>query len=153
MEAHTPRNQPPTPDAGDTSNATPAPTPSPVYALIRNALLQRQQVVATYDGHRRGLCPHVLGTSNGRPQALFYQFGGTSRSEDILEPGTTDNWRCIPLAGLSDVALRDGPWHTAANYTPTQTCVDEIDVQVPDPDPPTAGEPTQDSPQTHTPFR
>lgn len=50
------------------------------YALIREAIQRKQQVLATYDGHAREMCPHVLGTKDGRRQALFYQFGGTSSS-------------------------------------------------------------------------
>jgi hypothetical protein len=53
---------------------------SNTYNAIRNAIANKQQVVATYKGHVREMCPHVIGTKNGREQALFYQFGGTSSS-------------------------------------------------------------------------
>ena len=98
-----------------------------VYELIRTATLARQQVVATYKGHRRELCPHVLGTKEGRRQALFFQFGGGSSSS--LAPG--GEWRCIPVDGLEDVVVRDGPWHTGSDHTVSETCVDEIDVEAP----------------------
>jgi len=52
-----------------------------VYELIRNATLARRQVVATYRGYRRELCPHVLGTKHGHRQALVFQFGGESRAD------------------------------------------------------------------------
>jgi hypothetical protein len=48
------------------------------YALIRGAILDRRQVHATFQGRFRELCPHVLGTKNGRRQALFFQFGGAA---------------------------------------------------------------------------
>ena len=99
------------------------------YALIRAAILNRQQVVATYRGQRRELCPHVLGTKHGRRQALFYQFGGGSRS-GLGPPGAGSNWRCIPVDELRDVAVRDGAWHTANDRAWPQTCVDRIDVEV-----------------------
>jgi hypothetical protein len=42
------------------------------YELIRAATLARRQVLATYKGYRRELCPHVLGTKEGRRQPLFF---------------------------------------------------------------------------------
>ena len=103
--------------------------PSETYNLIRQAILNKQQVVATYQGHRREMCPHVIGKKNGREQALFYQFGGSSSSG--LEPaGSTKNWRCIPIAGLKDVSVREGAWHSFSPHTQPQTCVDRIDVEV-----------------------
>lgn len=99
------------------------------YALIRQAIVNKQQVIATYNSHRREMCPHVIGTKDGRRQALFYQFGGTSESG--LEPaGSPKNWRCIPIGGLSDVTVQAGAWHTAPNHTRPQTCVDNIDTEV-----------------------
>jgi hypothetical protein len=98
-----------------------------VYELIRAAIFGRQQVLATYKGHRRELCPHVLGTKDGRRQALFFQFGGGSST--ALPRG--GDWRCISLDGVEDVVLRDGPWHTAGGRQELETCVDEIDVEVP----------------------
>lgn len=102
---------------------------SVTYDIIRNAIINKLQVVATYDGHVREMCPHVIGTKGGREQALFYQFGGTSSSGAII-PNSSKNWRCIPIEGLSDVSTRPGPWHTGANHSRTQTCVDNIDVEI-----------------------
>jgi hypothetical protein len=100
-----------------------------VYQLVRDAILNRQQIVATYQGHVREMCPHVIGTKNGRERALFYQFGGSTSSGHIV-PGSTANWRCILIDGLSGVSARDGEWKTADNHSRSQTCVDEIDVEV-----------------------
>ena len=64
-----------------------------VYGLIRQATLARRQVVATYKGYRRELCPHVLGTKNGRRQALFFQFSGPATATDAAPrkfPAITD---------------------------------------------------------------
>jgi hypothetical protein len=69
----------------------------------------------------------ALGTKDGRRQALFFQFGGGSST--ALPRG--GDWRCIPLDGLEDVVLRDGPWHRAGGWQECETCVDEIDVEVP----------------------
>jgi hypothetical protein len=101
------------------------------YALIRDALLHKRQVIAVYQGRRRELCPHVLGTKNGRRQALFYQFAGESRS-GLGAAGSAANWRCIPVDELRDVCVRDGSWFTAATHSRPETCVDVIDVEVRD---------------------
>jgi hypothetical protein len=63
------------------------------YALVRQAIIDKQQIVATYKGHVREMCPHAIGTKNGRQQALFFQFGGTSSSG--LPPG--GEWRASRL--------------------------------------------------------
>ena len=100
------------------------------YSIIRETIVNKQQINATYNGHQREMCPHVIGTNkNGRQQALFYQFGGTSSSG--LEPmGSGSNWRCIPIAGLTDISVKDGAWYTAPNHSRPQTCVDSIDTEV-----------------------
>jgi hypothetical protein len=98
-----------------------------IYELIREATLARRQVVATYKGHRRELCPHVLGIKEGRRQALFFQFGGGSSSG--LPAG--GQWRCIPVDALEDVVVREGPWHAGAVHEHPETCVDTVDVEAP----------------------
>lgn len=99
------------------------------YTTIRQAIIDLKPVTATYNGYPREMCPHVLGTKSGRPQALFYQFGG--HSDSGLDPdGSPTNWRCMFIDELSDVATFDGEWHTAPNHSRRQSCVDEIDVEV-----------------------
>lgn len=98
-----------------------------VYELIREATLARRQVVATYKGHRASCALTCSGTKNGRRQGLFFQFAGGSAS--ALPPG--GDWRCIPVDGLEDVVVRDGPWHTGVSYQHPERCVDAIDVEAP----------------------
>ena len=86
------------------------------YDLIREAILEKKIIHATYRGQHREMCPHVLGRKNGKPQALFYQFGGESNSRPIQPDGSPDNWRCLELALLSDVRIVEG-----AIGTPHQT--------------------------------
>jgi hypothetical protein len=98
------------------------------YFLIRRAVVERKQIQATYEGRVRKMCPHVLGTKNGRPQALFFQFAGESARG--LRPG--GDWRCLPVDELTAVSLHDGPWHTDDRYgRAEQTCVGEVDIAVP----------------------
>lgn len=100
------------------------------YSLVRQAIIDKNQVVATYDGHRREMCPHVIGTAKaGHKQTLFYQFAGSSES-GLGPDGSGENWRCIPIDGLSAVTVRPGDWHTAPNHSRPQKCVDKIDVEV-----------------------
>lgn len=95
------------------------------YALVRRAIAERQQVHATYAGHQRRMCPHVIGGKDGRPRALFFQFsGGSGRG---LRPG--GDWRCLLLDGLTDISIHDGPWHTRAHSEP-QHCVDDVDLEI-----------------------
>lgn len=99
------------------------------YQLIRNAIEKKQQITAMYNGHYRELCPHAIGTKNGKEQAMCFQFAGTSRQGGITRD-STDNWRCIEIAKLKDVAVRDGEWHTASNHSIAQICIDVIDLEV-----------------------
>jgi len=99
------------------------------YNQIREAIISKKQVKAVYNDHYREMCPHVIGKKNEREQALFYQFAGTS-SQGLDYSGSSKNWRCIPIEGLSQVKIVDGVWHTAPNHSRPQTCVDEIDVEV-----------------------
>ncbi|MGS1319406.1 hypothetical protein [Stenotrophomonas geniculata] len=45
------------------------------YAIVRQAILDKHQITAVYDGYYREMCPHAIGEKNGKEQALFYQFG------------------------------------------------------------------------------
>ncbi len=101
-----------------------------IYDLIAQAIARKQQVIATYNGYRREMCPHVLGLNKrGERQALFYQFAGDS-SRGLGAPGSRHNWRCIPIDELGDVSVREGDWHSAPNHTRPQTCVYQVDVEV-----------------------
>ncbi|MEJ4046215.1 hypothetical protein [Erwinia sp. SLM-02] len=99
------------------------------YEIIARAIREKLQITAYYQGYYREMCPHALGSKNGRQQALFYQFAGESSRGAVL-PGATSNWRCIPVDGLTDVTLRPGTWHSAENHSQAQTCVDIIDIEV-----------------------
>jgi hypothetical protein len=53
----------------------------------------------------------------------------TGVSDHVWTPGDQDNWRCVPLRGLTNVSAKEGPWHSAPNHTRPQTCVSQIDVE------------------------
>jgi len=97
--------------------------------MVRDAILNKLQIIAMYHGHVRELCPHLIGWKHGDPHALFYQFGGQS-SRVLDAPGSPANWRCIRIRELTHVAVRKGPWYTATNYSRPERCVDEVDLEV-----------------------
>jgi hypothetical protein len=98
--------------------------PSATYTLFRDAILGAQQVVCVYDGRRRELCPHIIGTSrSGEEVVLAWQFAGESS-------GPLPQWRCLKLANVSAARARGGPWHEGRSHRATQTCVSEIDLDI-----------------------
>jgi hypothetical protein len=94
------------------------------YALVRNAILRQQQVVCTYEGRRRELCPHILGTNKGGEEVvLAWQFAGESS-------GKLPQWRCLRLANVRNASARDGRWQEGNSHKATQSCVTEIDLDI-----------------------
>jgi hypothetical protein len=100
--------------------------PSPAYQLFEQAMTSRKQVLCSYDGRLRELCPVILGHTNGQEVALVYQFGGQSKSG--LPP--RGQWKCLSLSKVSNILLRDGPWHTGSGHNKAQHCVQEVDLDV-----------------------
>ena len=103
------------------------------YQILAEAIRAKRQVIARYGGEERVFSPHALGTKRGAYHVLVYQYGGGSRTG--LPPG--GEWRCLDLAGLSDLRPEPGAWHTAPNVFNPQSCLDEVEV-VADPLPPRA---------------
>ena len=99
---------------------------SVAYQLFEQAMTSRKQVLCSYDGHFRELCPVILGRTNGQEVALVYQFGGQSKSG--LPP--RGQWKCLLLSKVSNILLRDDPWHTGSGHNKAQHCVQEVDLDV-----------------------
>jgi hypothetical protein len=98
--------------------------PSPAYTVFRNAILAEQQVVCSYGGGIRELCPHIIGTNkSGEEVVLAWQFGGTSS-------GKLPQWRCLKLANVENARARDGRWHEGGSHRSVQTCVSDIDLDI-----------------------
>lgn len=98
------------------------------YNLVRQAIQNKECITCNYNGYLRKMTPHVLGTKNGKQQALFYQYGGQSSSGLSSDP--TKNWRCIPIDKIENLIINSDNFQTAHNHSRTQTCVDNIDVEV-----------------------
>jgi hypothetical protein len=107
-------------------------TAAEMCAMIREAILNKNIIIASYHGHVREMCPHVIGKKNGRAQVLLYQFAGES-SRGLQPDGSPANWRCLRIDELSEVSIKEslGAWHTASNYSvAAQKCVGEIEAMV-----------------------
>lgn len=100
--------------------------PSHIYDLFRQAVLGKQQIICRYHGLLRELCPHTLGHTGPIERCLSFQFAG--QSSKGLPPG--GEWRCMSLNEVSDVHIKDGPWHTEPSHSRPQTCVKNVDVEV-----------------------
>jgi hypothetical protein len=98
--------------------------PSTTYALFRDAIIRERQVVCTYDGRLRELCPHIIGTNrSGEEVVLAWQFGGGSS-------GRLPQWRCLRLANVRDARARDGAWYEGGSHRSEQRCVSNIDLDI-----------------------
>ena len=100
--------------------------PSATYLLFAKAMRERKQIVCTYRGYTREVCPIILGHSQEREKALTFQFGGGS-SSGLPEGG---EWRCLFLSEVSNVSLCDGPWLSGGSHLQRQACVDDVDLDV-----------------------
>lgn len=99
---------------------------SRIYLLFEQAMKERKQIVCVYDGYHRELCPVILGHSEGEEKALTYQFAGGAKT--ALPSG--GQWKCLWLSGVSEVQLRDGPWHAGSRHGERQRCVEIVDLDV-----------------------
>jgi hypothetical protein len=101
--------------------------PSPTYALFRRAIFEEKQVVFDFGGHRREVCPVVLGLGRkGEEKVLAFQFGGAGSRP--LPPG--GEWRCFTLDKVGNARLRDGPWREGGSHQSVQSCVAEVDLDI-----------------------
>jgi hypothetical protein len=100
---------------------------SPTYEQIRATMLAGKPLSIRYQGHDRLVCAHVIGRKNGHEQVLMFQYGGGSASGLPI----TGQWRCMPVGGIANIQVLNGPWKTGVNtHQKTQTCVDQVDVEL-----------------------
>jgi hypothetical protein len=102
------------------------PDHSPAFRLFHNAILKRQQVTLTYKGQHREVCPYILGHKNGKETALVFQFAGDSAQRGPVR----GEWRCFYLSEVELPQARDGAWHGDAAHRTTQSCVDDVYIDV-----------------------
>lgn len=100
--------------------------PTKTYRLFERAMSERKQIACMYKGYYREVCPVILGHTGGKERALTYQFSGESNSQ--LPPG--GEWRCLTLASVTNVQLRDGPWYSGDTHKQPSSCVEVVDLDV-----------------------
>jgi hypothetical protein len=76
-----------------------------------------------------------VGYKDGKEKVFTYQFAGESESGIVPTPATQvfgdpSNWRCLFVSKLADVVLVPGEWHSAANHSSSQTCIDEVAEEI-----------------------
>jgi len=99
---------------------------SPTFNLFRQAMLAGQPVRFNYRGFERLTCPHVLGWKRGTEHVLVFQYGGGS-SSGLPAAG---EWRCLNVSEALGLQTIGGGWHTDPKHSQTQTCVDQISLEL-----------------------
>src|ERR1700730_18195115 len=98
--------------------------PSATSHILRNAILAEQQVVCSYGGRTRELCPHIIGTNkSGEEVVLAWQFAGDSS-------GKLPQWRCLRLANVRGARAPIGRCYQGGSHRTEQTCVSKIDLDI-----------------------
>jgi hypothetical protein len=99
------------------------------YTTLAVAIQQHIPILADYNGQRRLLCPHAIGSKKGHTNVLCYQSDGGSNS-GLSHPGSGSNWRCLRVDRLSDVEFCPfEPWATGGNHSCPNNCIDDVDVE------------------------
>jgi hypothetical protein len=100
---------------------------SEAYKIIRNALLKRQIVKATYNEYQRLLCPHIIGIRGSEERCFCYQFGGDSSNGECAGA-----WKCLRIGRMKDISVEEGEWHTDENvrHDRKQYCIAIVDLMV-----------------------
>ena len=74
------------------------------------------------------LCPYALGWCGDELRVLCIQCGGESSGG--LSDNAEDNWRCLRVSGLSDLALVEGEWVDANNHSVSNNCFDADRIEI-----------------------
>jgi len=100
--------------------------PSSTHALFLTAMRERRQIVCTYQGHRREICPVMLGRTSLEEAALVFQFGGATSDGPLRKP----DWKCFRLSEVRDAVLQDGKWHAGTDHSAAQSCMKMVEYDV-----------------------
>ena len=100
--------------------------PSAVHVLFLEAMRAERPVACTYQGHRREICPVMLGRTSLEEKALVYQFGGSTSQGPIGEP----DWKCFRLTEVRDAVLIDGGWHSGSRHSEAQHCMKMVEYDI-----------------------
>ena len=100
--------------------------PSAAHALFLEAMRTARPVACTYQGHRREICPVMLGRTGLEEKALVFQFGGTTSKGPIRKP----DWKCFKLDEVRDAVLIEGRWRSGSDHSEAQHCMKMVEYDV-----------------------
>ena len=100
------------------------------YAVIRQAIIDKDQITCTYDDYDRELCPHAIGLKDRKAKVLCYQFGGQTSTGPIGLAPPQKRWKCLSVERMENVQAKPGPWHSVSPHSTSPACIDKIDVEV-----------------------
>jgi hypothetical protein len=81
--------------------------------ILANAIRNKQQIRAVYEGFYREMCPYAMGWKGSKYQVLCFQFGGES-SQPLPPDG---QWQCMEVNRLTEVMVVEGPWYRGPGRT------------------------------------
>jgi hypothetical protein len=96
--------------------------------VLAEAIARRRPVRASYHGHERLMCPHVLGWKDGRLRVLSYQVAGTTRTGGL--PTANQRWRSMFVDDLENPVLTRDTWETADNYSLATNAIGDVEIAV-----------------------
>ena len=104
---------------------------SETYKKLKQAIIEKKQVIANYNGRYCKLCPHVIGTTaNGKERFLCYQFGGETRRGRLITGNSYRNWQCLDVDKIALFDIADGKWWTWSRRQQVSDCITFIDIEV-----------------------
>jgi len=96
------------------------------YERCADAIISRRLLTFVYRGFYRVVCPHVLGSRNGKLRLLGFQIGGQS-SQPLPREGI---WRCFALNEIEGAELQAGAWRTGGSHARPNTRVTDVHLDV-----------------------
>jgi hypothetical protein len=100
--------------------------PSDTYIALALALESRSPLACRYGGHPRVICPIILGHREAEEMALVFQIAGRTSRGPLREA----QWKCLRVAGITDLALADAAWSSGRAHSEPQHCVTTVDYDV-----------------------
>jgi hypothetical protein len=99
------------------------------WSILADAIKNRVPVSFTYRGAQKVACPHKLGyDKSGSAKVLVCQTGGDSHSGGR---GSDDDWRCLFVDLMRNVAIVEGAFQTPGNYSAAvPSCMASVALEV-----------------------
>jgi hypothetical protein len=87
---------------------------------------ERRQIVCLHAGVRRAVFPVCLGFTRNIEKALVFEPAGGG-DEVTAADGT---WRCLALAGVRILEMRESAWRVPDHREPGQTCIADVECDL-----------------------